>query len=86
MDKSTLASSKSGNAEYPPVLLFEKADVELPNAKPGTVFDIPVYVGYTPLYKSDNFRWQQGYNALNPAEITAGNDSIKVIATQKYSK
>ena len=86
VDKSTLTSSKSGYAEYPPVLLFEKAAIEVPNARPGTVLDIPVYVGYAPLYTSDNFRWQQGYNSLNPAEITAGNDSIKVVATKKYSK
>ena len=83
VDQHTLTST--GYAEYAPVLLFEKS-IEVPNAKAGTTFDLPVYVDYAPLFKNDNLRWYLGYDALKPGEITAGNDSLKVVASQKFAK
>jgi hypothetical protein len=86
VDKSTLNSSfSSGHQEWPPLTLAEKS-VELPDAQAGTVIDIPVYVDYSSYYKSDEYRWTQGYNSTEPGVIAAGSSTLKWAVNKKYSQ
>lgn len=64
-----------------PITLAQKT-VELPDAKVGTVLDIPVYVDYTTQY--DEYTWTQGYDSTNQGEIRAGNGGLKWVVNKKY--
>lgn len=64
-----------------PITLAQKT-VELPDAKAGTVLDIPVYVDYTTQY--DEYTWTQGYDSTNQGEIRAGNGGLKWVVNKKY--
>lgn len=66
-DQSTLLSNGS-YPEYPEVLLFEKT-TEVPDAKPGEIMTVPVFLDYSPLYKTDQFVWLRGYNAGKPGRL-----------------
>ena len=86
VDKSTLNGSfASGHQEWPPITLAEKT-VELPDARVGTVIDIPVYVDYSSYYKSDEYRWTQGYNSTEPGTIQAGGASVKWVVNKRYQQ
>jgi hypothetical protein len=84
IDKSTLNSSfSSGYQEYPPYLLAERT-IELPNAKAGTTFEVPVYVDYQALRNADEYRWTQGFNSQEPGRVEAGQVRLNIVVNKRF--